>query len=216
MEELKHPDNIIKINIEEPESAISKARGILSSGGMVAFPTESFYGLGVDATNEKAIRQIFKLKLRASDQPLLLLISSPDDLGNYVEEIPGVAKKLIEQFWPGGLTIVFRVSQKLSPLLTASTGKIGIRLSSHPVATALAESLGTPVTGTSANISGQPACSTAYEVFETLGNKVDLILDGGKTKGGLGSTILDVTVDPPKIFREGMISSELIEKVISN
>ena len=200
--------------MEDPKPAISKAKEILSSGGIVAFPTESFYGLGVDAANEEAVRNIFRLKSRPGDQPLLLLISSVDELKNYVEEIPSVAKELIEQFWPGGLTIVFRATQYLSPLLTASTGKIGIRLSSHPVATALAGSLGTPVTGTSANISGQPVCSTAYEVLKTLGNKVDLILDGGKTEGGLVSTIIDITVDPPMILREGMIHRKVINRVI--
>ncbi|MFC1891071.1 L-threonylcarbamoyladenylate synthase [Thermodesulfobacteriota bacterium] len=204
----------MKINKEEQEPAISRAREILSSGGIVAFPTESFYGLGVDAANEEAVKQIFKLKLRPMNQPLLLLISSADMLDNYVEEIPDVADKLIEQFWPGGLTIVFKASKSLSPMLTASTGKIGIRLSSHPVANALAESLGKPVTGTSANISGQPACSTAQEVFKALGDKVDLILDGGTTKGGKGSTILDVTVDPPLIIREGMISTAMIDRAI--
>jgi len=214
LEELKQPANIIKINKEKQEPAISRARDILSSGGIVVFPTESFYGLGVDAANEKAVKQIFKLKLRPINQPLLLLIFSVDVLDNYVEEVPDIANKLIEQFWPGGITIVFKASKSLSPLLTASTGKIGIRLSSHPVATALAESLGTPVTGTSANISGQPACSTAQEVFKALGDKVDLILDGGTTEGGLGSTILDVTVDPPRIIREGMISTAMIDRAI--
>lgn len=214
MEQLNQTDNIMKINKEEQEPAISRAMEILSSGGIVAFPTESFYGLGVDAANEEAVKQIFKLKLRPMNQPLLLLISSADMLDNYVEEIPDVADKLIEQFWPGGLTIVFKASKSLSPMLTASTGKIGIRLSSHPVANALAESLGKPVTGTSANISGQPACSTAQEVFKALGDKVDLILDGGTTKGGKGSTILDVTVDPPLIIREGMISTAMIDRAI--
>lgn len=212
--EFEQPDNIIKVNMAELSPAISMAENILSSGGIVAFPTESFYGLGVNAADEEAIRSIFKLKSRSVGQPLLLLISSVKDLENYVEEIPAVAGDLMEHFWPGGLTIVFRARQNLSPLLTASTGKIGIRLSSHPVATALAESLEKPVTGTSANISGQPSCSTAYEVFNALGTRVDLILDGGKTEGGAGSTILDITVDPPRILREGMISKESLDRVI--
>jgi len=214
LEQLKQPVNILEFDVQNPEPALSKAGEVLSYGGTIAFPTESFYGLGVDATNEKAIKQIFELKLRSSDQPLLLLISSVDDLDKIVEEIPGAAGKLIKQFWPGGLTIVFKAAQEISPLITASTGKVGIRLSSHPAATALAETLGKPITGTSANISGQPACSTAFDVFESLGNKVNLILDGGKTQGSLGSTIIDVTVDPPRILREGMITREIIEKTI--
>jgi L-threonylcarbamoyladenylate synthase len=128
-----------------------------------------------------------------------------------VEQIPPVALRLIEKFWPGGLTLVFRASSKVSPLLTGGTQKIGIRLSSHPVATALARTIDAPISGTSANISGLPGCRNAQEVLESLGSGVDLILDGGETAGKVGSTVLDVTEQPPRILREGIILREQIK-----
>ena len=122
--------------------------------------------------------------------------------------------QLIEAFWPGGLTLVFRAGSKISPLLTAGTGKIGVRLSSHAVATALAQSIGVPITGTSANISDEDACRTAEEVSGIFGERLDLILDGGETRGKIGSTVLDVTVHPPRILREGMVSQSQLRKFI--
>ncbi len=184
---------------------IQKAKSIILSGGLVAFPTESFYGLGVNSLDEQAIKLLFKAKKRTSDQPILLLIPSIESLDQYVQNIPEVAHKLIEKFWPGGLTLIFQAAPNISPLLTAGTGKIGIRFSSHPVADALVKSVGIPITGTSANISGQPPCSNADEVLQSMGNSIDLILDGGKTEGKVGSTLMDVTAEPPLILRQGMI-----------
>lgn len=185
--------------------AINCAAQCLLSGGLVAHPTESFYGLAVDATNQNAIKKLFSLKERQIKHPILILIPSVEILKQYVEHIPTIAHQLIEAFWPGGLTLVFKASQKVSPLLTAGTGKIGIRFSSHDMATALTRAIEVPITGTSANISGKTACRTAKEVLHTFGEKVDLILDGGETKGKIASTVLDVTVDPPKILRQGMV-----------
>jgi L-threonylcarbamoyladenylate synthase len=194
--------------------AVEKAAGCLRSGGLVAYPTESFYGLGADATNRKAIERLFVVKKRAPHRPILILISSMDMLDRCVTSPPPVAHPLIEAFWPGGLTLVFEASPTIPSLLTANTGKIGVRLSSHPVATALTRALGTPVTGTSANISGEPACRRGEEVLSALGEGVDIILDGGMTPGGMGSTILDVTADPPQILREGMVPGEKLKKYI--
>ncbi len=193
---------------------IKRARAVLLSGGLVAYPTESFYGLAVDATNEQAIIRLFSVKKRRPDRPVLILIPSVESLAQYVATIPPLAHRLIREFWPGALTLVFDASSKISQLLAAKSGKIGIRLSSHPLATALARSIGRPITGTSANVSGEPPCSTAKEVFDSLGDSVDLILDGGKTEGKIGSTVLDVTVDPPKILREGMVSREKLVRCL--
>jgi len=135
------------------------------------------------------------------------LIPSVISLDVYAAEIPEIARSLIKRFWPGGLTILFKAAQCVSPRLTAGTGKIGLRLSSHALATALAGSVNSPITGTSANISGYPACRTAVEVYDCFKEGV-LILDGGKTAGGTGSTIVDASVTPPRIVREGMITSE--------
>lgn len=142
-------------------------------------------------------------------------IPSVEVLDRYVGHIPQIARQLMEEFWPGALTLVFEAGQKVSPLLTAGTDKIGIRLSPHPVATALAQAIGGPITGTSANISGKPACRNAGEVSGSFRKWVDLILDGGATTGKVGSTVLDVTVCPPKILREGMVQKSDLEKYMS-
>jgi L-threonylcarbamoyladenylate synthase len=193
---------------------IREAKEIILSGGLVAYPTESFYGLAVNSLDEEAIKRLFKAKKRKSYQPILLLIPSNESLDHYVQNIPDVAYNLIKKFWPGGLTLIFQAASNVSPLLTAGTGKIGIRLSIHPVADALVKAIGIPITGTSANISGYPPCSTAYQAIESLSQTVDLILDGGSTEGKVGSTLLDVTVDPPQILRQGMISKSEIEKIL--
>jgi len=190
------------------QSAVERAAEILLNGGLVAFPTESFYGIAVDVRNEAAIKRLFSAKGRSANSPVLILIDSAESLDRYVEQIPPVALRLIEEFWPGGLTLVFRAGSKISPLLTAGTQKIGIRLSSHPVATALAQAIGAPISGTSANISGQPGCRNAQEVLESLGRQVDLILNAGETDGKIGSTVLDVTQQPPRILRDGIVSRE--------
>jgi len=200
---------IIKVDTKESiQMGLKKAADIVLSGGAVAFPTESFYGLGVNALDKEAIERLFLIKKRRADNPVLILISSVRDLSQYVVNITDTARRLIERFWPGGLTMLFEARQNIPPILTAGTGKIGIRLSSHPVARGLAEVAGLPITGTSANVSGEAPCIEAREVFDSLGEAVDVILDGGKTEGGKGSTILDVTVTPPEILREGMVDRE--------
>jgi L-threonylcarbamoyladenylate synthase len=188
-------------------AGIDEAKDSLLSGEVVAFPTESFYGLAVNPMDEKAVDRLFMIKKRDPDQPILVLIPSLESLDVYAAEIPEISRILIKRFWPGGLTLLFKAMPCISQRLTAGTGNIGVRLSSHPVATALAQSINSPITGTSANISGYPACRSAMEVFDYF-NKGVLILDGGETEGGKGSTILDVTVDPPRIVREGMINAE--------
>ncbi len=188
-------------------SGIQEAEGVLLSGGVVAFPTESFYGLAVNPMDEQAIDRLFRMKKREPDQPILLLIPSVISLDIYAAEIPEIARTLIKRFWPGGLTILFKAAQCVSPRLTAGTGKIGLRLSSHGLATALAGAFNSPITGTSANVSGYPACRTAVEVYDSFREGV-LILDGGMTAGGTGSTIVDVSTSPVRIVREGMITSD--------
>lgn len=182
-----------------------RAAAVLLAGGVVAYPTESFYGLGVDATNEKAIKRLFEIKGRNNDQPLLVIIPTKEIPDNWVSHIPPVAGKLIHRYWPGGLTLVFEAGPAVSNLLTAHTGKIGIRCPGHPLARELTRKAGVPITGTSANISGGHPCSSARDVAEALGSRVDLILDGGRTEGIKGSTILDVSVDPPRILRHGLV-----------
>lgn len=168
----------------------------------------------MDAGSEAAIQRLFSLKGRDKRHPILILIPSAESLSKYVTCIPSVAEHLIQEFWPGGLTLIFQASAGISPLLTGGAGKIGVRLSSHPVPTALAQSIRGPVTGTSANPSGAPPCRYADEVKAYFGKRIDLIIDDGETTGETGSTVLDLTVDPPGILREGMISQEKLENLI--
>jgi len=205
-----------KTNSDESlRKGLIKAVKIISKGGIVAFPTESFYGLGVDATNSHAVKRLFKVKRRDHTLPILILISSLRDLPQYVAYIPSRAKRLGEKFWPGGLTMVFQSSPILSSVLTSGTGKVGIRISSHPLANALSKMSNVPITATSANISGMPPCIKADQVVKWFNDGVDLTLDGGSTQGKYPSTILDVTSDPPLIIREGMVKvEEIIESGI--
>lgn len=192
------------------QEGVSIGAETILGGGVVALPTESFYSLSVDATNAQAVEKIFAIKKRGSELPILILISSVVELTKYVIAIPPAAKEMGERFWPGGLTMIFESAPILPSSLTGGTGKIGIRISSHPVAHAIPKALLVPITGTSANVSGTTPCTTADQVLECLGAEVDLVLDGGPTQGKNPSTVLDVTVDPPLIVREGMIKAEEI------
>jgi L-threonylcarbamoyladenylate synthase len=206
---------LLKIDERNFREVIQKAAQVIHEGGVVAVPTESFYGLAVHALDEKAIGCLFAVKRRREDNPVLILIPSKEGLSSYVTEVYEKGRKLMERFWPGGLTMVFFAGPILPRSLTAGTGKIGVRLSSHPVPTELARAVGAPITGTSANRSGRPSCSTAEEVMEALGEDIDLILDGGKTAGGKGSTVLDVTTDPPVVVREGIVSRNELSPFLS-
>ncbi|HQP41068.1 MAG TPA: L-threonylcarbamoyladenylate synthase [Smithella sp.] len=204
---------ILKPGTEISEDAmINRAVTILTDGGIIAYPTETFYGLGVDATHEEATGKIFAVKGRNFKNPVSLIIAKPEDINMLVTDVPETAKKLIDAFWPGALTIVFQASDTVSPLLTAGTGKIGLRVSSHPIALKIVQNMKKPLTATSANLSGAPECSTASEVAGQIGGKIDAILDGGKTPGGASSTLIDVTLNPPVVLREGSISRQSIKE----
>lgn len=208
----KGKPSLIKVDISRDfRTAVNKAADCLLAGGVVAFPTETFYGLAVDIRNEGAIKRLFSIKKRPFTRPILILIPSLDAFDQYVGHIPPVAHRLMEAFWPGGLTMVLEAGQAVSPLLTGGTGKIGIRFSSHPVATALARAIDAPISGTSANISNEPACRIAQEVFNYFGKGVDLILDERETLGQVGSTVLDVTVYPLRVLREGVVTKKQLE-----
>jgi L-threonylcarbamoyladenylate synthase len=207
---------MIKIDFEHPEPhKIDEAVAILKNGGVIAFPTETFYGLGADARNDEAIEKIFGIKGRDFKNPILVVIGDRGQLDAFAADIPAEARKLMDRFWPGPLTIVFRAAPSVSPKLTAGTGKIGIRLTSHPIAREISKGLAEPVTATSANLSGAPECSSAAEVLSQLQGRIDGVVDGGHTPGGKGSTIVDVTIYPPKVLREGMIPSSLIQDTLA-
>ena len=202
---------ILKINTgHSEEDVIGSAAVIISRGGVIAYPTETIYGLGADATNEQAIRKIFEIKGRNFSNPVSLIIGRREDVHPLVRAIPKTAQKLMDAFWPGPLTIVFEAAGCVSPLLTAKTGKIGIRLSGHDGARQIALAAGKPLTATSANLSGLPECATADEVIAQLGDRLDAVVDLGNTSGTAGSTIIDTTTEQPVILRAGVISREEI------
>ncbi len=186
---------------------MAKAITIMKNGGIVAYPTETFYGMGADITNPRALEKIYTVKGRAFNKPISIIIGSREDLATFTDDIPPSAVSLMNRFWPGAITLLFTASRAVPRKLTAETGKIGIRLSGNPVATLLARSLSGAVTATSANRSGRHECVSAQEVIDSIGERLDAVVDGGRTPGGAGSTIVDITVDPPVIIREGIIPS---------
>ncbi|MFH2136453.1 MAG: L-threonylcarbamoyladenylate synthase [Patescibacteria group bacterium] len=205
---------IVKINPKKPEPAkIKLAVTILKQGGLVAFPTDTVYGLGALATNSAAVKKIYKVKKRSLSSPLPILISKRDDLKKYTFTAPKI-KKLINKFWPGPLTIVLKKKKIISSAVTAGKKSVGVRVPANPVALALISALDQPLTVTSANISNKKSSTTAREVKKYLNNKIDLILDGGKTKLGRESTVLDLTTSPPAILRSGAVSVKNLEKYL--
>ncbi len=184
---------------------------------MIAFPTDTFYGLGACPFDARAVQRIVDLKDRSlRTAPILVLIRSRADLAALVAEITPVAERLMDACWPGPLTIVFRAVAAVPPVLTAGTGTIGVRLPAHPDVQRVLEAVGGPLTATSVNRSGQPPATTGDEVERAFGNGVDAILDGGATPGGLPSTVVDTTVTPPRVIREGRIPTASVLAVINS
>jgi len=188
--------------------AIVRAAEVICGGGVVAYPTETVYGLGALALHAAALEQIYGLKQRLRHKPLSILIEDSDALEGLVQAIPAKARALMARFWPGPLTLLFAAAEPLPSVLTGRGGKVGVRVSSHPVARELVRAVGAPITATSANRSGAPSCRTGEEVLSQLRGRLEFILDGGLTPGSEGSTIADVTVEPPKILRVGAIAAD--------
>ena len=194
---------------------IEKAAALIKEGGMVVFPAKCLYGLAVDAFNPEAVSRIFKLKQRPPSNPILVLISDVSWLGQLVARIPCTAQTIMDHFWPGDVTLVIEAGPDLPGVLTATTGKIGVRLPQHPVARALVKAAGIPVTGTSANISGENGCSRVDELDSRVLQGVDMVLDAGILKGGKGSTVVDVSQFPPMVLRQGKIGEAEILQCVS-
>ncbi len=204
--------DMIRLDPENPDlRKIDRVVSIIREGNIVVFPTETFYGLGTDAMNPKAVDRIFEIKGRDAKNPIPLIIGDPCHLITLIDELPDPGRILIKYFWPGPLTIVFKASSAIIPALTAGTGKIGIRLSSHPLASLISRKLSGPITATSANISGTPEATTARQAAERLAERVGFIIDGGVTPGGKGSTVLDISAGTPRILREGAVPKQAIE-----
>ena len=193
------------------QEEIRKGVRILQKGGVIAFPTDTVYGLGADAFNSIAVERIYEIKNRPKYQQFPLLIADVKQLTILAEPIPEITWLLARRFWPGGLTLVLS-KKDTAPAYPASGPTIAVRVPNHPVCQALIKGLGNPITGTSANISGQPAASTAEEVEQQLEDKIDLIINGSRCPSGKESTIVDITHEPPTILRHGIIPSHEIDR----
>lgn len=194
--------------------AIRQAAEIIRQGGIVAFPTETVYGLGADTSNPLAVARIFEVKRRPYFDPLIVHIAHPTDLIKLVKEIPSSAKRLTERLWPGPLTVVLLKEQHIPDIVTAGLPSIAVRMPDHPMALSLIKESKCPIAAPSANPFGYLSPTTAEHVREQLGDQVDLILDGGPCPVGVESTIVSFSEDKPKLLRPGGVSLEEIESVI--
>lgn len=202
---------IIKIDPADPEPAFSLSRDVIYRGGVIVFPTDTFYGLGVDPKNEEAVKRLFHIKGREERQPILLLIAGSGQAGEWAEAVSEQAEQLARTYWPGALTLVLKARKHVLSLLTGGTDTIGLRVPGNAVTRKLLTFLKTPLTGTSANISGRPSPSTVGEIDALLREQVDLILDGGPAPGGKPSTVLDVSAGQVRVLREGAITITELE-----
>jgi L-threonylcarbamoyladenylate synthase len=198
--------NLFRVTAEHIEQAVA----IVRDGGLIAFPTETYYGLGVDPFNETALQRLFTLKNRAKIKPVLVLVADRLQVDLLASHVSATADRLMDAFWPGPLTLVLPARASLSALLTGRTATVGVRLSSNSHATGLVRALGVPLTGTSANLAGEPAAVTPEEVYAFFGERVDMILDGGRTPGRQGSTLVGVFNDTVECIREGCLSFDVI------
>ncbi len=204
---------LLRVDPRHPQpKLLREAVAVLEGGGLVAFPTETFYGLGAKALDAEAVSRIFRVKGRPESKPLLILVDSVKMAESLVGDVSAVARDLMSKYWPGPLTLVFKAIASLPQTLTAGTGTVGIRIPRQPVAFELVHAAGFPVTAPSANPSGEAPPTTAQEVRRVFNGEVELILDGGPTTGGLPSTIVDVTVTPPRLLRKGALDLPELER----
>lgn len=198
----------------EEEQALREAGEVLRSGGLVAFPTETVYGLGGDALNPESSRKIYAAKGRPSDNPLIVHIARMEDMAAVVSRVPEAALRLGQAFWPGPLTMVLPKAQRVPRETTGGLETVAVRMPSHPVARRLIACGGGYVAAPSANLSGRPSPTSARYVIEDMAGRIDVIVDGGDGDIGLESTIVDLTVDPPQILRPGYITQDMLSEVL--
>jgi len=196
------------------KAAIEEAVRILKGGGLVAFPTDTVYGVGAHAFQPQAVERLYIAKARPKEKAIPLLLARVEDLNLVAKDVPDIAWPLIERFWPGGLTLVVPRSELVPDVVTSGLPNVAVRMPNHPVAISIIEALGAPLAATSANISGHPSPVAAEGVEKELGGRIELIVDGGICPGGIPSTVLDLTTDPPLIRRRGAISVGEIEAVL--
>lgn len=209
------PVKVIKVNPKKPDlTKIKEAAKIIRRGKLVAFPTETVYGLGANALNAGAVKRIFEAKGRPADNPLIVHIYDKDDIVFLAKEIPKMAEKLTRRFWPGPLTIVLKKSEIVPKIVTGGLDTVAIRMPKNKIAQLLIKESGVPIAAPSANVAGRPSPTTAKHVLEDLADKIDLIIDGGKTKIGIESTVIDLTTKTPTLLRPGGVTLEQLQKEI--
>jgi L-threonylcarbamoyladenylate synthase len=200
------PTQVVRVDAAAPDLGVMRqAAQVLRAGGLVAFPTETFYGLGAAGLDAAAARRVFVAKGRPASMPLLLLVDSRAMAATVATAVSARAAELMERHWPGALSLVLPASRAVPVEVTAGRGTVGVRVSGHPVARALVRALGEPVTAPSANPTGGAPPVTAADVLAHFDGVIELILDAGPTPGGEPSTVLDVTVDPPRVLRQGAV-----------
>ena len=206
----------VGVSLRTLDNAIEEAARILRRGGVVAAPTDTLYGVMASALDAAAIARVFGIKGRSPDAPLPLLVAEVADIDRYLTRMPAAGRTLARKFLPGPLTLVAPGAGNLPRALTGGLATVGVRVPDHSVPRELARRLGHAITGTSANRSGMPPATTAEDVREQLGDGVDYVIDGGPAPGGVGSTVVDVSLDPPALLREGAVSWEAIEAALQD
>ena len=197
------------------DGSVESAAAVIRSGGVVAFPTDTFYGLGVDPFNADAVRGLFAAKGRPANSPVPLLIAAPDDLKMIATSVPAGAAALATEFWPGALTLVLSAVKELPDMVSAGAGTVGVRVPDHDIPRAIARAVGGPITGTSANLSGERSLKTATEVEAAFGDSLGFVVEGVCGAHDAPSTVVDFSVDPPLVRRHGAISLEMLQRVWS-
>lgn len=201
---------ILEVGQRTPSlEAIAEAAATIRSGRLVVYPTETVYGLGADACSDEAVAKVFSVKVRPIEDPISVAVSSLEMARQFTQMTPK-AEAIFKKFLPGPLTVILEAKPTISKLLMAGTEKVGVRVPEHPVALKLLDFVGGPITSTSANLSGKPAPSTAREALDQLGKNVELVLDAGKCKLGVPSTVVDLTKEPFEVLREGPITKREI------
>ncbi len=201
--------------VQPEHSLLSEVAEVLRTGGVIAFPTDTSYGLGVNPYNKAAVNKVYKLKGRDFNNPLLLLINDIRQLDELARDVSPNTWKLIEDFWPGPLTLILHANEKLRKFQVGSSGKVGVRLPDNILARAIVSAVEFPVTATSANPSGKPSVFSAREVLEYFPDNLDVIVDGGAGLRGKESTIVDVTTEPFKLIRSGAVALDELRLMVS-
>jgi L-threonylcarbamoyladenylate synthase len=208
---------MLKVDSQQPElKQVQTAAKIIRKGGLVAFPTETVYGLGADALNPKAVLALFKAKKRPLDNPPIIHVENINDVHTLTEKIPPKADKLMNNFWPGPLTLVFKRSKAVPDVTVAGLDTVALRMPNHPVALALIKESRCPIAAPSANLAGKPSPTSAEHVFTDLNGRIDAILDAGPTRIGVESTVLDLSVEPAMVLRPGGTSLEALKTVLGD